>query len=133
MNYSATEMKRILIATLGAILITASAALLPSCAKSNEDHELTVQITVNDSVRVSNCLVHLYVPVSDSYIKDWYDYTNEEGEVHYSFENKVIVQIIAAKGTFKSCSFAEVEEGANRVVVDLKPYCAKDNGCEPCQ
>lgn len=87
-------------------------------------------VTANDSVRVANATVHLYVPVSNSYIEGWFDQTGENGEVEYSFRNKVVVELTATKGSFKGCSFAEVEEGDNTIFVNMLPYAERsENGC----
>ncbi len=126
-------MNRISITTVVLLLAIGSLAFFSSCKKDNDDHKLTVIVTANDSVRVANAMVHVFVPVSNSYIKGWFDPTNERGEVDYAFPDKVIVEIEASKGSFKGCTFAEVNAGSNVVYVDVKPYCAKDNGCPPCQ
>lgn len=120
-------MKR-LITVIGALLLTCSAIFFTtSCEKDTRDYQLTIVVTTYDSVRVQNALVHLYAPVSNSVVDYWYN-TDEQGETHYTFENKVIVEIEAGKGSFKACSFVEVERGENVIYVDLQPY-GTHNGC----
>ena len=120
-------MKR-LITVIGALLLTFGAIFITSsCEKDTRDYELTVVVTTYDSVKVQNALVHLYAPVSNSIIDYWYN-TDENGETHFNFENKVIVEIEAAKGSFKACGFVEVERGENIIYIDLKPY-GTHNGC----
>lgn len=122
-------MKRLLLSITALALILAPVLLLNSCAKENQKHELTVVVTAN-KVRVANAVVHVYVPVSNSYIKDWFNNADEKGEVHYSFENKVIVELVGTKGSFKGCGFAEVEAGENIVYLELLPWSMReDNGC----
>lgn len=122
-----TLMKR-LIAILGVFaMLTGAFFLSTSCEKDTRDYQLTVVITAHDSVKVQNALVHLYAPVANT-IVDYYFYTNEQGEVSATFENKVVLEIEAAKGSFKECAFAEVERGENIIYVDIKPF-GVHNGC----
>ena len=99
-----------------------------SCEKDTRDYELTVIVTVYDSVKVQNALVHVFADTQGSFV-DYYNYTSEEGETHYKFDNKVIVEIEAGKSGFKACGFAEVDRGENVIRIDLKPYTDPHNGC----
>jgi hypothetical protein len=121
-------MKRLVTAISAILLLTAGVLLMPSCEKDNSDYQLTIVVTANDSVRVQNANVRVFAPVTPTFI-DYYDATDENGETHYSFLNKVVVEVIANKGSFKGCSFAEVNQGSNTVTIDLKPYGSDDNGC----
>ncbi|WP_417590608.1 hypothetical protein [Owenweeksia hongkongensis] len=122
-------MKRLL-PVIGALLLLLGVAIsTTSCEKDTRSYDLTVIITTYDTVKVQNALVHLYAPVSNSVVDYWYN-TDEKGEVKFSFENKVIVEIEAAKGSFQACGFAEVNRGDNTIYIDLKPYSDKaHNGC----
>ena len=120
-------MKR-LIAILGVCAMLTSAFFLStSCEKDTRDYNLTVIVTTNDSVKVQNALVHLYAPVANSFV-DYYFYTNEKGEVNTHFDDKVILEVEAAKGSYKECTFVELERGENTIYVDLKAY-GVHNGC----
>lgn len=121
-------MKHFKIGTGLMTLLLGATLFLSGCSKDKQQHKLTVVVVADNDVRVANSLVRLYAPVENSFI-DWYVYTNEEGEAEYAFENKVIVDIIASKGSFVGCNFAEVKEGENTVVVEIKPYGTDDNGC----
>ena len=121
-------MKR-LIAILGAfVLLSGTFLLTASCEKDERDYELTIVVTTNDSVRVQNALVYVSAPVTGTFI-EYYTYSNEQGETNYTFENKVIVEIKAAKGSFQGCTFVEVERGQNVIYVDVKPFGDVHNGC----
>ncbi len=114
---------------LGFVLLIFGAMLFFSgCSKDNLNHKLTVVVVADDDVKVANALIRLYAPVDNSYI-DWYVYTNEAGEAQFEFPNKVIVEVIASKGSFVGCNFAEVEEGENTVQVEIKEWGTDDNGC----
>lgn len=113
-------------------LILPAALALSGCSKEEGDYNLTVLVTVEDDVKVANALVRVYVPLENSFI-DYYHYTNEQGEAEFKFNNKVVVDAIATKGSFKACSFAEVERGENLLTIDLKPFGARDNGCDNTQ
>ncbi len=121
-------MKRLVTTISAIVLLIAGLLLMPSCEKDTSDYNLTIVVTANDSVRVQNANVRVFAPVSPTFI-DYYDATDENGETHYSFKNKVVVEVIANKGSFKGCSFAEVEQGSNTVYIDLKPFGSDENGC----
>lgn len=122
-------MKRLVPISFVLSLLLAACFLFSSCEKGSGDYKLTIEVTINDTVRVQNANVHVYAPVTPTYI-DYYDATDEQGETNYQFPNRVVVQITANKGSFKACSFAEVDEGSNSVQVDLKPYGDEENGCD---
>ncbi len=121
-------MKRLLGTFVVIIIFLAGLGITSSCEKDNSDYALTILVTINDTTRVQNATVRVFAPVSDTYI-DWYSSTDENGELDYGFPNKVVVEIIANKGSFKACGFAEVDQGQNTVRIDLKPHGADDNGC----
>ncbi|MDZ7845615.1 MAG: hypothetical protein U5L96_01895 [Owenweeksia sp.] len=113
---------------LSFFLLAALAVGGSACKKDKGSHVLTVTVVVDKGVKVANSLVRLYAPVEGTYI-DWYDYTNEQGEIEYSFPNTVVVEIVATKGSFKGCTFAQVDEGSNTKKVRIYPYGTEDNGC----
>lgn len=122
-------MKRLL-PVIGALLLVLGVTIsTTSCEKDTRDYELTVVVTTYDSVKVQNANIHLFAPVSNSFIDYWYT-TDEKGEAKFKFDNKVIVEIKAAKGSFQACGFAEVERGENTIYIDLKPFQDQaHNGC----
>ncbi len=121
-------MKRLITAISASFLLSAGMMLMSSCEKDNSKYKLTIVVTANDTVRVQNASVRVFAPVSPTYV-DYYDATDERGETNYTFLNKVVVEVIANKGSFKGCSFAEVNQGNNTVYIDLKPHGSDDNGC----
>lgn len=120
-------MKRTYLSLFNLSLLLAMFFTFTGCTKEETKHVLDLIITVDEDVRVSNAFVRVYAPVSNSYI-DYYAYTDEVGELEYKFDNKVIVEVIATKGSFKACTFVEVERGVNTVYLDLKPF-GEENGC----
>ncbi len=122
-------MKRLL-PVIGALLLILGVALSStSCEKDTRKYELTVVITTYDTVKVQNATVHLFAPVSNSFVDYWYT-TDEKGEAKFSFDNKVILEIEAGKGSFQACGFVEVERGENKIYIDLKPFQdSAHNGC----
>lgn len=122
-------MKRLL-PVIGALLLVLGIVFCTSsCEKDTRDYDLTVVVTTYDSIKVQNATIHLYAPVSNSIVDYWYT-TDENGESKFSFDNKVIVEIQAAKGSFQACGFVEVERGENTIRIDLKPFEDRaHNGC----
>ncbi len=106
----------------GLLLLTAG------CSKDTRNHRLTVVVFADDDVKVANALVRVYAPVDNSFV-DWYLRTNEKGEANFEFENDVVVDIIASKGSFVGCDFAQVKAGNNTVEVEIKLWGTDDNGC----
>lgn len=107
---------------IGIIIIT-------SCERDERVYQMRVIVSINDSIRAPNVLVHVYAPVDGTFI-DYYDYTNENGEAPVmKFNNKVIVEITAARGPFKGCGFAEVERGPQDVYINITDAGEPDNGC----
>ena len=122
-------MKRLLPVIGAFLLILGITFSTTSCEKDTRDYELTVVVTTYDSVKVQNASVHLFAPVSDSFIDYWYT-TDDKGEAKFSFDNKVILEIEAGKGSFQACGFVEVERGDNTIYIDLKPFADRaHNGC----
>lgn len=128
MKQYSSKMKRLLPGILLFSLLAVLGISTSSCQKEEGDYRLTVVVTVNDTTRVANANLRVYAPVSNTKI-DYYDRTNEEGEFDYKFDNEVVVEIVATKGGFRACSFAEVERGDNTAKINLKPFGATDNGC----
>lgn len=101
-----------------------------ACKKELNDYDLTIRVTVNDSIQVQNALVRVYAPVKDSYL-DYYQYTNEQGETTFNIDRKAVVEVVASKGGYKGCGFKELFNGANNLlVIDLKPFGDNENGCQ---
>lgn len=123
-------MKRLITAITAFIALVTVGFLASSCEKDESEYRLTVVVTANETVKVQNADVRVFAPVSTTFI-DYYDATDEKGETNYSFKNKVVVEIIANKGAFKGCTFAEVDRGSNIITIDLKPHGSEDNGCSP--
>lgn len=99
-----------------------------SCEQDERDYALDVIVTVNDSIRAQNALVHIYAPVENTNI-DIFRYTDERGMVSIQQPNKAVLEIVASRPGFKACSFAELDRGLTTVQVDLKPFDNQDNGC----
>lgn len=121
-------MKRIYIAF---VLLTGLILLNLSCEKDNRTYALDVVVSIDDSSRVSNALVHIAAPV-DAGAKpliDYYLYTNEEGVVSIELQNKAVVEIVATKPPYKACGFAELDRGVTTTYIDLKPFNDENNGC----
>lgn len=112
------------LATLSALVLSFS-----SCSKETNDYNLTVVVSVNDSVRVQNALVRVYAPVKGSFL-DYYQYTDERGETTFTIERKAVVEIIASKAGYKSCAFKELFNGGNQVKIDIKAFGDNENGCQ---
>jgi hypothetical protein len=127
-NIYPTIMKRTYSILLNFSLLLAFVFASSGCAKEETDYVLDLIVTTDDGdVRVSNAFVRVYAPVSNSFI-DYYSFTNEVGELEYTFDNKVVLEIKSTKGSFKGCTFVEVEQGINTVYLDLKPF-GVENGC----
>lgn len=114
-----------------ALVVFFSGALLvlAACEKETNDYDLTVAVTVNDTTRVQNALVRVYAPVKGTFL-DYYQYTNENGETVFNIDSKAVVEVVAAKGSFKSCSFKELFNGGNTITIDLKAFGNTENGCQ---
>ena len=121
-------MKRLLGTFAIVLIFLIGFGITSSCEKDDSDYSLTVHVTINDSTDVQNATVRVFAPVSDTYV-DWYSSTDETGKIYHEFPNKVVVEIIANKGSFKGCGFAEVNKGSNTIRIDLKAHGADDNGC----
>ncbi len=117
-----TKIRTLLALSFGILL------MLGACKKETTDFNLTVNVTVYDTVKVSNALIRVYAPVKDSYL-DYYQYTDEDGSTDFTLDRKAVVEIVAGKGSFRACGFAELFNGGNSVTIDLKPFGSIDNGC----
>ncbi len=122
-------MKRLLSTLPFFVLLAAGLFSLASCEKNNDDYVLNVIVTVNNETRVSNATIRVYAPVSNRF-DDLYYTTNENGEVSFTFSNEIVVDVIATKGSYKTCSFSRIEEGNNTLVVNLEPWASPYNGCD---
>lgn len=111
------------------LLSAISFSLLTSCEKEELIYELTITITVDGEDKVQNALARVYAPVTGAVV-DYYVRSDGNGEIFLEFKNKAVVEIIAQKGSYKACGFAEVARGRNRVTIDLKPFGSDENGCE---
>jgi len=124
-----TKIMRHLISLLSVIFITIGLFSTSSCNKEIDSFELTVKVTVYDSVDVQNALVHFFAPVDNTFL-DFYVYTDESGEAVLTLENEAVVEIVAGKTSFRGCTFAEVDEEVQRARIDLKPESQSSiNGC----
>lgn len=121
-------MKRLVSTVAVFALLLSGALVLTHCSDESKEYQLSVVVVADNDVRVANALVRLYVPVENSFI-DWYEFTNEKGEVNYTFANEVVVEIVASKGSFVGCGFAQVKAGPQSTTVEILPYGTDNNGC----
>lgn len=110
------------------LMLSGSLLFFSGCSKNNSKHNLTVVVVADNDVKVANALIRLYAPVDNSYI-DYFAYTNESGETSFEFEKEVVLEIIASKGSFVGCNFAQVKQGDTKVEVLIKDWGVDDNGC----
>ncbi|MDZ7845614.1 MAG: hypothetical protein U5L96_01890 [Owenweeksia sp.] len=88
-------MKKILLS----ISVLLSMLLLFSCNKENQDpdYPFTVVVkTLEDSIRVNNIYVEVEAPVRGS-IPHFEGYTNEKGEVSFTYDQNAILLIRATR------------------------------------
>ena len=103
--------------------------VLNGCETDESDFTLEVRVTVDDGqVAAQNALVHIFAPVPNTTV-NYYLYTDEDGMVSLTLKNKAIVDIVATKNPFRSCTFAEIDRGVNRVDLDMTIYGDPDSGC----
>lgn len=103
--------------------------LFSACEKDDRDYALDLYVTVQDgTVRAQNALVHIYAPVDNTNV-DYYLYTDEEGKVSITLKNKAVVEIVATKRPYKSCTFAELTRGVTSVYLDMTISGDPDSGC----
>jgi hypothetical protein len=103
--------------------------VLVSCSKDDRDFALDLYVTVEDgTIAAQNALVHIYAPVDNSSV-DYFLYTDESGKVSISLKNKAVVEIVATKRPYKSCSFAELERGVKTLYLDMTISGDPDSGC----
>ncbi|MGK0406302.1 MAG: hypothetical protein ACJAZH_000112 [Roseivirga sp.] len=106
-----------------------TALFFGGCSTDDRDFSLDLYLTVEGgTVAVQNALVHIYAPVDNTNI-DYYLYSDEQGKVSINLKNKAVVEIVATKSPYKTCSFAELERGVKTVNLELKLYNDADNGC----
>ncbi len=111
------------------VLSCASFFLFSGCEKDDRDYALDLYVTVNDGkVKAQNALVHIYAPVDNTSV-DYYLYTNEEGKVSVTLKNKAVLEIVATKRPYKSCTFAELDRGVTTVYLDMTISGDPNSGC----
>lgn len=117
--------KLIRLFTLSTILVL----FFGGCTSDDRDFSLDLFLTVEDgTVAVQNALVRIYAPVDNSSV-DYYLYSDEQGKVSITLKNKAVVEIIATKNPYKTCTFAELERGVKTINLELKLFNDVDNGC----
>lgn len=103
--------------------------LASSCEQDDRDFALDLFVTVEDgTIAAQNALVHIYAPVDNTTL-DYFLYTDENGKVSISVKNKAVVEIVATKRPYKSCTFAELERGVKTVYLDMTISGDPDSGC----
>jgi len=111
--------------TLSAI----SVLFFGGCSSDDRDFSLDLYLTVEGgTVAVQNALVRIYAPVDNTTV-DYYLYSDEEGKVSITLKNKAVVEIVATKNPYKTCTFAELERGVKTINLELKLFNDVDNGC----
>lgn len=118
-------MKKILQAGLGLVLLWGAW----SCEKKETTYRLTVEVTVRDSILVQNALVRVWAPLENSRV-DEYRFTNEQGVVNMEFDSKMVLDIRAGKGSYKRCTFVELQRGDNFKRLDIIPITNDNTGCD---
>tara|TARA_R110002050_G_scaffold110427_6_gene222660 strand:- start:9999 stop:10370 length:372 start_codon:yes stop_codon:yes gene_type:complete len=117
--------KLIRLFTLSTILVL----FFGGCSSDDRDFSLDLFLTVEDgTVAVQNALVRIYAPVDNTTI-DYYLYSDEDGKVSITLKNKAVVEIVATKNPYKTCTFAELERGVKTINLELTLYNDVDNGC----
>jgi hypothetical protein len=94
---------------------------LSSCKQDDRDYNVTVLVTVQDTVPVRNASVRIFAPVENT-IVDEYGVTNAFGEVKFSFKGKAFLEIHAVKGSWKKCDAIELERGELFYEINLYPF-----------
>jgi hypothetical protein len=99
------------------------------CSTDERDFSLDLYLTVeNGTIPAQNALVRIYAPVDNTTI-DYYLYSDEQGKVTITEKNKAVVEIVATKNPYKTCTFAELERGVKTVYLELKKFNDVENGC----
>lgn len=99
------------------------------CDTDDRDFSLDLYLTVEDgTVPAQNALVRIYAPVDNTTI-DYYLYSDVNGKVSITEKNKAVVEIVATKNPYKTCTFAELERGVTTVYLELTKFNDVDNGC----
>jgi len=111
------------------LLLGAALFLTASCSQDDRDFALDLYVTVEDgTIAAQNALVHIYAPVDNTTV-DYFLYTDEDGKVSISLNNKAVVEIVATKRPYKSCTYAELERGVKTVYLDMTVSGDPDSGC----
>jgi hypothetical protein len=111
------------------LVFSASILAFSSCEKDDRDFALDLFVTVEGgSIAAQNALVHIYAPVENT-IVDYYLYTDETGKVSISLKNKAVVEVVATKRPFKSCTFAQLERGVKTINLDMTLSGDPESGC----
>lgn len=125
MTNKAAGMKKMFTASIALLLLFSGL----SCEQEgNDDYRLTVVVTVQDSIRVQNALVRVWVPLENSSI-DEYRFTNELGEIELKFDSPVVLDLRAGKAPYKRCSFVELKRGDNIKRMNMIPANNDNTGC----
>lgn len=111
------------------LILCLSLFLASSCDQDDRDFALDLFVTVEDgTIAAQNALVHIYAPVDNTTL-DYFLYTDENGKVSISVKNKAVVEIVATKRPYKSCTFAELERGVKTLYLDMTISGDPDSGC----
>lgn len=111
------------------VLSCASLWLFSGCETDDRDYALDLYVTVQDGeVAAQNALVHIYAPVENTTV-DYYLYTDEEGKVTLTLKNRAVLEIVATKRPYKSCTFAALDRGVTTVYLDMTISGDPDSGC----
>lgn len=111
------------------LLLCIAFFLTSSCSQDDREFTLDLYVTVEDgTIAAQNALVHIYAPVDNTSV-DYFLYTDENGKVSISLNNKAVVEIVATKRPYKSCTFAELERGVKTLYLDMTVSGDPDSGC----
>lgn len=113
----------------GALAIAALGLIHSSCEKEPDNYDLEVIVSVQDSIRVQNALVRIFAPIENSNV-DYFLYTNEQGKVKVELDGKAVLDIVASKSPYLSCSFVELKPGLTTKRIDMTLSNDPNNGCE---
>jgi hypothetical protein len=106
-----------------------TALFFGGCTTDDRDFSLDLYLTVEGgTVAAQNALVHIYAPVDNTNI-DYYLYSDDAGKVSITLKNKAVVEIVATKQPYKTCSFAELERGVKTINLEMILYNDVNNGC----
>ncbi|MCH8545156.1 MAG: Ig-like domain-containing protein [Cryomorphaceae bacterium] len=110
-------MRRIFTLSVVAALIVG----LSSCRQDDRDYEVSILVTVHDTVPVRNATVELFAPVEGSIVNTQRT-TNANGIATFSFSNKAFLEVHAVKGSWKKCDAIELEKGMKEFTINMYPF-----------